>query len=109
MAVGAMVYNFADRGGKRAAKKPTVAARDVEEADGVELKGLLSAEGTRDEDETVEHFMGVCPYYARLRGQIFNDYYMSMTDICESHSLKQILKFVKGSKRLDIIKPPATR
>ena len=62
-----------------------------------------------DEDETVEHFMGVCPYYARLRGQIFNDYYMSMTDICESHSLKQILKFVKGSKRLDIIKPPATR
>mmetsp|Transcript_11582 Transcript_11582/g.34110 ORF Transcript_11582/g.34110 Transcript_11582/m.34110 type:complete len:361 (+) Transcript_11582:255-1337(+) len=53
MAVGAMVYNFADRGGKRAAKKPTVAARDVEEADGVELKGLLSAEGTSAEDESV--------------------------------------------------------
>ena len=52
MAVGAMVYNFADRGGKRA-KKPTVAARDVEEADGVELKGLLSAEGTSAEDESV--------------------------------------------------------
>ena len=53
MAVGAMVYNFADRGGKRKAKPPTVAARDVEEADGVELKGLLAAEGTLDEDETV--------------------------------------------------------
>ena len=49
-----MVYNFADRGGKRAAKKPTVAARDVEEADGVELKGLLSAEGTSAEDEIGE-------------------------------------------------------
>ena len=52
MAIGAMVYSFADRGGKR--KPPSkVTARDVEEADGVELKGLLSAEGTRDEDETV--------------------------------------------------------
>ena len=53
MAVGATVYNFADRGGKRKPAKPTVAARDVEEADGVELKGLLSAEGTSAEDESV--------------------------------------------------------
>ena len=52
-----------------------------------------------DEGETIEHFMGVCPYYAQLRGQVFNSYYLSISEICRHHSLKQILKFARDSKR----------
>ena len=47
MAIGAMVYNFADKGAKR--KKPVVDARDVETAEGVELAGLLDAKGSSEE------------------------------------------------------------
>ena len=54
-----------------------------------------------DDKETVEHFIGVCPYYAQKRGEIFNEYYLTLTDITKQHSLRQILKFVEATKRLD--------
>ena len=50
--------------------------------------------------ETVEHFIGTCPYYARQRGEHLQVYYTNLSDICSQHSLKQILKFVKKTGRL---------
>ena len=41
--------------------------------------------------------------YARKRGEVFQDYYLSATDITSQHSLTQIIKFVEDTKRLDII------
>ena len=55
-----------------------------------------------DEKESVEHFIGVCPYYAQKRGEFFNDYFLTMKDVCSQNSLAQILKFVRSTKRLDI-------
>mmetsp|Transcript_21961 Transcript_21961/g.65854 ORF Transcript_21961/g.65854 Transcript_21961/m.65854 type:complete len:363 (-) Transcript_21961:22-1110(-) len=48
MAIGAMVYNFADKGGKK--RKPAVEAVDVEEAREVELATLLTPEGDATDD-----------------------------------------------------------
>ena len=49
MAVGAMIYNFADKGGKK--KKPVVDPRDVEDAGKVELKSLLKDGAAADDDD----------------------------------------------------------
>lgn len=59
-----------------------------------------------DDKETVEHFIGVCPYYAQKRGEIFNEYYLTLTEITKQHSIRQILKFVEATKRLDEHNPP---
>ena len=55
------------------------------------------------EEVTVSHFLRVCPYYARKRGEVFQDYYFSATDITSQHSLTRIIKFVEDTKRLDVI------
>ena len=51
-------------------------------------------------DETVGHFLGQCPALSRLRGDTFNSFYASMTDIFESHGILKIVGFAKKSKRL---------
>ena len=51
-------------------------------------------------DETVSHFLGQCPALARLRGEIFNTYYASISDIFENHSIAEIIKYAHKSKRL---------
>ena len=52
------------------------------------------------EDETVAHFLGQCPFYAATRAEVFNDYYISMTDIFEQHSIIQIVKYANKTGRL---------
>ena len=53
LAVGAMVYNFADKGGKK--KKPAVESRDVEDAGSKELKTLLKdGDAAADDDDDDE-------------------------------------------------------
>ena len=34
-----------------------------------------------DEEETVSHFLGQCPAIAQIRGQYFQDYYLSINNI----------------------------
>ena len=51
-------------------------------------------------DETVGHFLGQCPALSRLRGDTFNSFYASMTDIFESHGILKIVGYAKKSKRL---------
>jgi len=55
IAIGAMVYNFADRGGK--SKKPAVAERDVEDANAKDLKPLLADGGEAADDDDGEEFV----------------------------------------------------
>ena len=52
------------------------------------------------EDETVGHFLGQCPALSRLRGDTFNSFYASLTDIFESHGILKIVGYAKKSKRL---------
>ncbi len=54
-----------------------------------------------DNKENIEHFIGTCPYYAKSRGEFLKGYYMSVTDACSLNNLKQLIKFVKGTKRLE--------
>jgi len=37
-----------------------------------------------DEEETVSHFLGQCPAIAQIRGQYFQDYYLSVNDIFDN-------------------------
>ena len=53
------------------------------------------------EEETVGHFLGKCPAFARLRGNHFNCFYASMTDIFENNSILKIVGYAKSTKRLD--------
>ena len=51
-------------------------------------------------DETVGHFLGQCPALSQLRGEIFNTYYASLSDIFENHNINMIVKYAHKSKRL---------
>jgi len=49
-------------------------------------------------DETVGHFLGQCPAFAWLRGEIFNCYYASMNDIFDNHSILKIVRYTNKTK-----------
>ena len=51
-------------------------------------------------DETVAHFLGQCPATAQLRGNMFQDYYMSINDIFNNNSIANIINYVKRTNRL---------
>ena len=51
-------------------------------------------------DETVEHFLGQCPAFAGLRGEVFNCFYTSIADIFENHSILKIVSYANKTKRL---------
>ena len=53
-----------------------------------------------DEPETVEHFIGTCPYFTSKRKEYLQEYYTNITTVCRRHSLKRILRFVKKTGRL---------
>ena len=53
------------------------------------------------DEETVGHFLGQCPALARIRGEHFNCYYASMTDIFENFDILKIVSYAKHTKRLD--------
>ena len=50
-------------------------------------------------DETVGHFLGQCPAFAQLRGEIFNTYYASLQDIFDDNSILEIVKYAAKTKR----------
>ena len=52
-------------------------------------------------EETVNHFIGICPKWATLRGRYFNSFYASLTDIIDNNSISNIINFVGATKRLD--------
>ena len=53
-----------------------------------------------DEEETVSHFLGQCPAIAQLRGQFFQDYYLSVNDIFDNQHISTIINFTNRTKRL---------
>jgi ribonuclease HI len=52
-------------------------------------------------EETVGHFLGQCPAHSRLRGEIFNTFYASLSDIFQNNSLAKIVKYANNTKRLE--------
>ena len=53
-----------------------------------------------EEEETVAHFLGQCPAIAQLRGQYFQDYYLSVNDIFDRIHISTIITFVNHTRRL---------
>ena len=53
-----------------------------------------------DEEETVSYFLGQCPAFAQLRGQYFQDYYLSVNDIFDNQHISTIINFTNCTKRL---------
>ena len=51
-------------------------------------------------EETVNHFLGHCPALAQTRGQYFNDYYLSATDIFDNIHITTIINYVNKTRRL---------
>jgi ribonuclease HI len=52
------------------------------------------------EDETVEHFLGRCPFYAATRYEVFEEFYSSMTRIFGNYTIQQIVKYANLTGRL---------
>ena len=52
--------------------------------------------------EDVSHFLGRCPFYSRLRGEYFGDFYMSASDIFESIGINKIVDFALKSRRFEL-------
>ena len=53
-----------------------------------------------DIEETVEHFIGHCPTYLNIRGDILGTYYDSINNIMDNNSIDLIIKFALKTKRL---------
>ena len=53
------------------------------------------------EEETVGHFLGICPALSMTRGKYFNCFYASMTEIFESNNILKIVGYAKSTRRLD--------
>ena len=52
------------------------------------------------DEETVSHFLGQCPAIAQLRGQYFQDYYLSVNDIFDNRHITTIVNFTNHTRRL---------
>ena len=50
-------------------------------------------------EETVGHFLGQCPAFNTIRGQVFNTFYTSMTDIFMNNSILKIVSYANRTKR----------
>ena len=50
-----------------------------------------------DEEKTVSHFLGQCPAIAQIRGQYFQDYYLSVNDILDNQHITTIVKFAPNA------------
>ena len=64
----------------------------------------------KEEDETINHFIGKCPKWFELRGRFFNTYYASLSEIQDTSSLTNLINFVSATGRLDpdFVLPVAT-
>ena len=58
------------------------------------------------EDETTGHFLGTCPTFAMIRGEVFNTYYASLSDIFENHTIKDIVRYAAKTERFLEYKGP---
>ena len=52
------------------------------------------------EDETVDHFLGCCPFYAATRFEVFGEYYTNMTHIFKNHTILRIVNYANKTGRL---------
>ena len=57
-----------------------------------------------DEEETVSHFLGQCQTIAQIRGQYFQDYYLSVNDIFDNQNITTISNFANLTKRVIVPK-----
>ena len=64
----------------------------------------------KEEDETINHFIGKCPRWFELRGRFFNTYYASLSEIQDTSSLTNLINFASATGRLDpdFVLPVAT-
>ena len=53
-----------------------------------------------DGEETFSHFLGQCPAIAQIRGQYFQDYYLSVNDIFDNQHISTIINFTNRTKCL---------
>ena len=53
-----------------------------------------------DTEETVEHFIGQCPTYYRIRGDILGTYYDSINNIVDNNNMDTIISYALKTKRL---------
>ena len=49
--------------------------------------------------EDVGHFLGRCPAFSRLRGEFFQDFYMTVTDIFDNNNINKIVDYALKTKR----------
>ena len=55
----------------------------------------------KEEDETINHFIGKCPKWFEQRGRFFNTFYASVSEIQDTATLTSIVNFAKATGRLD--------
>jgi len=54
------------------------------------------------EEETVSHFLGQCPAHGMVRVEYFNTYYTTASEIVDSNNLRQIIRYVNKTNRLEL-------
>ena len=47
----------------------------------------------------MSYFLGRCPAYSQLRGDMFESYYLSINDIFDNLSLRKIVKYAIKTKQ----------
>ena len=53
-----------------------------------------------DTEETVAHYIGLCPAYSRIRGDTLGTYYDSINNIMDNNNIDLIINFALKTKRL---------
>ena len=53
-----------------------------------------------DIDETAAHLIGDCPYYSRIRNDIFGSYFLTDSDL-KNINISKILNFIRNSRRFE--------
>ena len=53
-----------------------------------------------DTEETVAHYIGQCPAYSRIRGDIIGTYFDSINNIMDNNNIDLIINFALKTKRL---------
>ena len=56
-----------------------------------------------DGEETVSHFLGQCLAIDQIRGQYYQDYYLSVNDIFDNQHITTIVNFANLTKRLIVL------
>ena len=54
------------------------------------------------ETENVDHYLAKCPIFYNQRQKYFDTHFTTLTEIIENNTIKNILKYVMETKRLEI-------